>query len=94
MKKWQVLISESARKDLYSLENEMQKRIKKAFDALAENPFRPRSGADILKLKGSFNPVLYRIRVGDYRMIYSIFEDSVKITRILHRSKAYEWLDN
>ncbi len=93
MIKWQVLISTSARKSFYSLNDKLQKRIRKGFIALKENPYRKRSGADILKLVGSFNPELYRLRIGDYRLIYSIQEKTVKITKIVLRKKAYKFLD-
>ena len=39
-------------------------------------------------LTGEFKG-LHRLRVGDYRIIYSIFDDSVLILRIAHRKKAY-----
>jgi mRNA interferase RelE/StbE len=88
-----VLISESARDELYSLDEETKNRVKKSFDALKENPFRKRSGADIKKLEGSANPALYRLRVGDYRIVYSIINQEVRITKIIHRGKGYNWLD-
>ena len=88
-----MLISESARDELYSFDEGIKNRIKKSFSALKENPFRKRSGADIKKLEGSANPALYRIRVGDYRMVYSIMGHEVRITKIIHRGKGYSWLD-
>jgi mRNA interferase RelE/StbE len=54
-------------------------------EKLAENP-RP-SGCK--KLKGGVNE--WRIRIGDYRVIYAI-EDNTKtvdVTRIAHRREAY-----
>lgn len=90
---FQVLLSESARDIFYSLDEATKKRMRKAFEALAENPFKNRSGADIKKLKGSFNPTIYRIRVGDYRLIYCIIEKEVKITKIMLRSEGYNWLE-
>jgi mRNA-degrading endonuclease RelE of RelBE toxin-antitoxin system len=36
---------------------------------------------------------LYRLRVGDYRVLYFVLEGSVRVTEILHRSKAYRGLD-
>ncbi len=88
-----VLISESARDELYSLEEGTESRIKRSFGALKENPFRRRSGADIKKLEGSANPALYRLRVGEYRIVYSIMEQEVRITKIIHRGRGYDWLD-
>lgn len=91
--KWIVKISETGKKDFYKLDNLTQKRVKKVFEALKENPYQNRSGADIKKLSGSFKPELYRIRIGEKRIIYSISDNIVKITRILPRKKAYKWLD-
>jgi mRNA interferase RelE/StbE len=57
-----------------------------AIDKLAEDP-RPDG---VKKLKGEDNA--YRIRVGDYRIIYTI-EDVIKIVeiqRIRHRKDAYK----
>ncbi|MFH1306772.1 MAG: type II toxin-antitoxin system RelE/ParE family toxin [Candidatus Micrarchaeota archaeon] len=93
MKHWNTLLSESARRAFYELEDSMQKRMKKAFKFLSKNPFQKRSGADIKKLAGSFNPAFYRLRVGDYRIIYLIDKKEVKITSIIHRSHGYKWLD-
>ncbi|MFH1588814.1 MAG: type II toxin-antitoxin system RelE/ParE family toxin [Candidatus Diapherotrites archaeon] len=91
--RWLVLLSESAKKDFYELDNGLRERLKKGFEKLKENPFQPRSGADIKKLSGSYNPAFYRLRVGDYRAIFAIQEKEVKITRILPRKKAYKWMD-
>lgn len=93
MNNFKILISESARDFFYSLEEKWQNRLKKSFRSLKENPFKKRSGADIKKLKGSFNPAIYRMRVGDYRIIYVILEKEIKITSIIQRGKGYKWLD-
>ena len=42
---------------------------------------------DVKKL-ASFTPD-YRLRVGDYRVLFEIEEQSVVIYRILHRKEAY-----
>jgi len=41
------------------------------------------------ELKGNFAG-LRRCRVGDYRIIFSIIDDTVLITRIGHRRKVYK----
>lgn len=41
------------------------------------------------QLKGNFTG-LRRCRMGDYRIIFSIIDDTVLITRIGHRSKVYK----
>lgn len=63
------------------------KKIKEAIDGLAENP-RP---SGVKKLKGNSED-LYRVRSGDYRVIYTI-EDIVKvidIRKIGHRKDIYK----
>lgn len=93
MSKFKVTISESARAIFYSIDEKTQKRLGKAFEALKKNPFKKRSGADIKKLRGFLKPALYRIRVGELRVIYSIIEKEVRITTIMERSKGYRWLE-
>ncbi len=65
-----------------------QLRIKNRIDALARNP-RP-SGT--VKLSGADN--LYRIRVGDYRIVYQIDDPRllVLVIRIGHRREVYRGL--
>jgi mRNA interferase RelE/StbE len=90
---FEVLISETAVKQLTELDKDVQTRIKAHFPALKNDPFRNRSGADIKKLKGFNNPALYRLRVGDYRIVYTIDKTTVKITELFRRGKGYSWLD-
>jgi mRNA interferase RelE/StbE len=90
---FEVIISESALKQVRKLERESIHRIKKHLPVLKEDPFKKRSGADIKKLKGFKNPELYRLRVGDYRLVYSALKNKVKITEVFHRSRGYSWLD-
>jgi mRNA interferase RelE/StbE len=41
-----------------------------------------------ISLSGSFEG-LFKLRVGDYRVIYALSADSVQIIRIAHRRDAY-----
>ena len=81
-----ITITNSALKELQSLQKAVVKKIEISISSLALNP-RP-SGAK--KLKGN-NENLYRIRSGDYRVIYSV-NDEIKIVdirRIGHRKDIY-----
>ncbi len=93
MNGFSVLVSDAARKSFYELEQKDQRRIKKALSALGENPFRKRSGADIKKLEGSFNPAFYRLRAGDFRVVYAIVGNEVRVTTIMRRNAGYGWLE-
>jgi mRNA interferase RelE/StbE len=85
MTDYYVTFARSARKELESLDPQIVNRIFPKIEALAKEE-RP---AGCLKLQGEKN--LWRIRVGDYRVIYAIYEGErrVDIIAVRHRSKAY-----
>ena len=60
---WQIDIARDARKELAGLHPQMQVRISKAILALENNPFP--SGCKKLKNRDGF-----RIRIGDYRVLF------------------------
>jgi mRNA interferase RelE/StbE len=83
---YEVKFTKGARKMFRKLSQELQARIQPKIDDLAIEP-RPNG---VKKLQGEENS--YRIRVGDYRIIYDIFDDVllVKIVEVGHRSKIYK----
>jgi mRNA interferase RelE/StbE len=82
---YEVLIERTAERDLRSLPHTTFNRIVPRIRALAENP-RP-SGCH--KLTGSRND--WRIRIGDYRVVYEIDDPHmrVRIFRVRHRREVY-----
>ncbi len=86
MANYAIIFSRSARKELENLPNRLVNRIFSQIQSLGESP-RP-SGCR--KLQGSSD--LWRIRLGDYRVVYSIDDKLrlVDIVAIRHRSKAYD----
>jgi mRNA interferase RelE/StbE len=84
---YRIIFSKTAEKDLDKLPVITIKRISKAIDNLAENP-RP---VGCKKLK-STEDNLWRIRIGDYRVIYEITDEIkvIDIRRIRHRKDIYE----
>lgn len=82
-----------AQRQFEQLDRSMKDRIRKGLKELSIQDLEKTGRLDIKKLHGIKNREdLYRLRVGDYRIIF--FEDKtmIKIIQILHRSKAYEWL--
>lgn len=76
----------AARRDLKDLPRDVLDRVSRKISALAENP-RP---LGVEKLSGSEED-FYRIRVGDYRVLYRI-EDKVLLIIIIksrHRREVY-----
>lgn len=82
---YQVKLKSSAEKSLESLPAVVQHRIVLALRSLETNP-RPHGS---IKMAGSDN--LWRIRVGDYRVVYEIQDDVliVLVIRIGHRRDIY-----
>jgi mRNA interferase RelE/StbE len=83
---YQITFKDSAYKELQKLSKPFINKIVAAIDELKRNP-RP---IGVKKLKDSSED-LYRIRVGDYRIVYAI-NDGIKIVnirRIGHRKDIY-----
>jgi len=83
---YRIVLTSSAERDLRALPRKVEERIVATIDTLSQEP-RPRG---VKKLKGITN--LWRIRVGDYRIIYRIDdrERLVDISHIRNRKDAYE----
>ncbi|AKG91937.1 Cytotoxic translational repressor of toxin-antitoxin stability system [Geoglobus ahangari] len=65
-----------------------RKRCVDVLKKLKEDPFTPRSGVDIKKLKGE-KRVMYRLRIGDYRFEYFVEGNSVYVVEAFKRSRGY-----
>lgn len=83
--KYKIFFLPVARKDILALPHEIQKRIDRKILALADDP-QPH---DVKVLHGKNG--LYRVRVGDYRIVYSIKDKiiTVIIVRVRHRKDVY-----
>jgi mRNA interferase RelE/StbE len=82
---YHVRVTPSAEKDRQRLEPAIRKRIDSALRSLAGNP-RSRGSH---KLRAS--RVDWRLRVGDYRILYEIDDEerTIIVWRIAHRREAY-----
>lgn len=85
--KYKVVFSKTALKELTSLPKVYAKKIYEKSESLAENP-RP---VGCKKLEGKKESI-WRIRVGDYRILYTIddFIRIVDIRNIGHRKDIYQ----
>lgn len=83
-----IIIAHPARKQFLKLPVLIQLRIEQAIDALAETP-RPHG---VESIKGLYET--YRVRVGDYRVIYTIKDEEliILVVRIGHRREVYRRL--
>jgi mRNA interferase RelE/StbE len=80
-----IEFSRCAAKELAALPKVEQKKIAKKIDKLANDPFP----AGNKKLEG--NGEIYRIRQGDYRILYAIQDKKliVLVLKIGHRREVY-----
>lgn len=85
---YSVEFAPSALRELRDLPRKVQERLATKIEALARNPRPPR----VEKIKGQDNQ--YRIRSGDFRVIYSIFDDRlvVLILKVADRKDVYRGL--
>ena len=82
---YRVEVARRAVKTLRAMPRREQQRVRAAVELLASNP-RP-SGC--VAMAGEKN--VYRVRVGDYRIVYEVFDDRlvVHVVRVGHRRDVY-----
>ena len=73
-----VIYTKRAMKNIKSLDSRVKDRVK---DGIEKIPF-----GDIKKLQGYSN--LYRLRIGDYRVIYEVWDEGIVIDAVLPRGEA------
>jgi len=80
---YKILATKSFQKDFQKIKNKkLKNNIKKELQKLSKNPYK---GKKLINLKiGQF-----RIRIGDYRIRYDIFQKEVVLHRLRHRKDIY-----
>jgi mRNA interferase RelE/StbE len=83
---YRVAVAASAEKELHALPPKVIRRVLARLERLAASPRPP----GCKKLKGG--DTQWRIRVGDYRIVYEIDDaaKTVDVTRIAHRREVYD----
>ena len=76
----QIIITKTAEKSIKRLNEHIKSKI---ISGIKKLPF-----GDIKKLKGYEN--YYRLRIGDYRILYMINDMSLVIVDVLPRGEAYK----
>lgn len=78
-----IELRKSAIKDLQRIDRHQKERLHEAITTLVEFPDVPN-----LKRLTNFEPA-YRLRVGDYRILFDVGGETIMIGRILHRRESY-----
>lgn len=88
MSAFNVEFTPAAARDLKKLDPAIRAQLLRASTVLNTSPY-PGASARIKPLVG-ITLRHYRLRVGDYRIIYRIEESQVIIVRVAHRREAYQ----
>ena len=82
---WSVEFSREAAKALLRMPRDQAIRIRRRIDALARDPLGARNVKKLTEHPG------YRLRVGDWRVLYLVDGDRVviQIVRVAHRREVY-----
>lgn len=79
---YRIIIMPKAAKALAALPSDMRERIGRAVNALSDD-----MSGDVKKLT-NFQPA-YRLRVGNYRVLFDVEKDVIVVQRIAHRKDVY-----
>jgi mRNA interferase RelE/StbE len=80
----QIDIRRTAIKDLKKIDKQNKRRIHAKILELEHFPNVP----NVRRLT-NFEPA-YRLRVGDYRILFDVMNDAIEIGRVLHRKDSYK----
>ena len=80
---YKIAFKKSVTRDLKKIDKAQAERILSRIETVL-----PEKAQDFPVLSGKFSG-LRKFRVGEYRIIYSIIENTVLILRISHRREAY-----
>jgi mRNA interferase RelE/StbE len=79
-----INLRKSAIKDLKRVDPEQKQKILSKILELINFP----KVTNVKKLT-KFEPA-YRLQIGDYRVLFDIFDDCIEIGRLLHRKESYK----
>ena len=81
---YKIAFKKSVARDLKKIDREQSAKILEKIEKVLST-----KAEKIPELKGRFAG-LRKCRIGDYRVIFAIINDTVLITRIRHRKEAYK----
>ncbi|MBW4650259.1 MAG: type II toxin-antitoxin system RelE/ParE family toxin [Kastovskya adunca ATA6-11-RM4] len=83
---YQVEIAPAAQRQIRKLTTDVQQKIIQRLEALAVDPYP----AGVVKMRGEQS--LYRVRLGDYRIIYEIQDEEllILVLKVGHRRDVYK----
>lgn len=80
---YRLEIKEEARQQLRTLSKEQRRNVGRRLDVLQEN-----LAGDVKKLTGKTHE--YRLRIGSFRVLFTLEADLISVYRVSDRKEAYE----
>lgn len=80
---FRIIWDRKAFQSLDKLETIIARRIAKKVGELSESPF----SRDVIRIKGE---KAFRLRVGDYRIVFEIEGESISVLKVGHRKNIYK----
>jgi mRNA-degrading endonuclease RelE of RelBE toxin-antitoxin system len=89
---YSVEVSKTFQRKFQQLQKNFQNPLRKSLKELQTDPYTYRSNCDIKTLTDT-RPKKYRLRVGNYRVIYTIEKKEVKVIDLIKREVGYGRLE-
>jgi len=85
---WKIRVDRRVKKDLKTVPKPVIQRIRLKMESIAENPVQ----CEHFALKGDKLKGFFRLRVGNWRVFYTLDNDNQEITiwSVIHRKDAYK----
>jgi mRNA interferase RelE/StbE len=87
---YDLIYSATFRQRFRKLPIEIQERIRSTLAELKIDPLTRRSGMAIRRLAG-FDPKKWRVRVGDYRIVYQVEGNIIMVIEVFPRGRGYRF---
>lgn len=81
--RYTIRIADGAERDMRKLSRQMRRRVTEKLERLADG-----LTGDVKRLR-DFTPA-YRLRVGDWRVLFDVEGDTIMVHHVSHRSQAYD----
>ena len=85
---YHLKVSNRFKRELKKLDKKDILKVKTALDNLLEDPFA--DNHDVIPIVDHNEPPMYRLRIGNYRIIYVVTDDDIKAGLIFDRKKGYK----
>jgi mRNA-degrading endonuclease RelE of RelBE toxin-antitoxin system len=89
---YSVLVSKTFQRKFQQLQKNLQNQIRKSLKELGYDPYTSRSNCDVKPLTDT-HPTKYRLRVGNFRVIYLVENKEVKVIDLIKREPRYGRLE-